>query len=319
MQSVIPQYEVVIPHFHNVSQLGFLLEHIRVGNSYAVPSRVIVVDDCSGNEVIEQLRSIRSKMIALGLNVSILALPQQIGMFPAIREGLSHVRSPYVVVCVDDIRLLLKTKGQYRTVTMPNPFCTLVHYLDQGQKAHEADPDHINDIGLVFPFVLRWEQFEVVHTADRSIYSIKKNVHPLISNHKFGYHIQGMIKPSDVHHLEFFEVSLGHRYCFALNMNLYRKVGGFDKELDPYPYGLEDLCLRMRKNGVASYMTSQASVFHKFERGEKPAGSLSNMFELDDRIELVVKMFYDKWGNFSPAVLNKNINEMINLPASILQ
>ena len=301
-------YEVIIPTFNRPKLLDALLRQIRDCNPHKRPSRVIVVDDASTGNIQQELQDIRVKHSDTTMRVALIPLKQHHGMFPAIRAAIPHLNERRVVVCVDDIRLGTKRGRRYVYGALPNPFYTLVHYLDQVDRYCQDPEVPEHPAGVVFPFVCSSENPSTVFAADHELYGLKRGMLPLMSNARHQYDVDSLLVTGE---FDFMEVPFGHWYCFALDMEHYAKTEGFDPQLDPYPYALWDYELQLRELGVSSYCSIQSVVYHRSNPYNKQAGSLSSLVFEEKRAVENANAFYTKWSHCSKRYLNRTLNPFV--------
>ena len=300
----IPNYEVIIPTYNRPKLLDGLLTQLRKANSFKSPSRVIVVDDCSSSS--SEYDDIRQKHSDEKMRVAMIHLKEQGGMFPAIRVGLNHIKTKYVVVCTDDLRLAVQRGRKYLYGHLPNPCCTLVHYLESVDRYLESDDEaREKPCGIVFPWICAVENPSLIFSADHEIYSLKRGLLPLVTNLRHEFDVNALIPTEE---FDFREVSFGHWYCFALNMDHYASTDGFDPQFDPYPYGLWDLCLQLREKEITCYSSINSVMFHRSLPYNKQPGSLSNIIFDEKKALANANAFYNKWSDKSLRYLNRHLN-----------
>lgn len=307
-----PDFEVVIATFERPKLLRQLIGQIRDCHPHKRPRRVLVVDDCSGEDTKKELQSVREELSGNDMRVSLLLLDQQVGYYAALRAGLSYVETDYAVCCTDDIRLAIESApGSYVFGAQANPLLTLAYYLAGAQRVvhnmSQAEEQRVPyPVGLVFPWVGKWESPDTLHFADAYIFAMRRGILPIITNEKGGFNLHPLTAVDD---LEFYETSLGHRFCFGVNMLAYREVGGFDPRMDaPQNYGIWHLGLMMRNHGHASYSTNQSVIYHRTHPYPKNEKSLMDPVRGAKSVLKASQALFALWGAYKLTQLNRPIN-----------
>ena len=308
-----PDYEVVIPTFQRPKLLAGFLRQIVMSHPTKLPRRVILVDDGSDEGTVEKTEDIRRRYSSDKMRVALLKMPTHQGYYAALRAGLERVEADYAVCCVDDLRLILEPqRGHAIWGALPNPLLTLTYYLQQAylsilaaKEGSDGETKPPNPVGVVVPFIAKWETPGTIHYGNLSLFSMKQGMLPVVTNEKYGYHLEPLLPMDD---LEFFEVPLAQHHCFALRMDVYRALGGISEELDPYPYGFWDYLWRMKGNGFGVYMTNRSVVYHRSIPYRKHPRSLTNIIANTEHVLTSAEALYDRWGGYSRAWLNGYVN-----------
>lgn len=311
--SRFPDYEVVIPTFERPKLLVGILRQIVLGHPHKKPRRIILIDDHSSPETVTKTEEIRKRYSSPDMRVALIKMPEHRGYYAAMRAGLDQVEADYAVCCVDDLRLILEPKrGRAVWGALPNPLATLPYYLASAirsviatREASDEETAVPNPVGMVCPFVAKWETPGTILSADLSLFSFKAGMLPVVTNQKYGYHLDPLIPMDD---LEFFEVPLAQHHCFGLRMDVYRALGGFDESFDPYPYGFWDYIWRMKGNGYGVYMTNRSVVYHRSIPYRKHSRSLTNIIANTDHILNTAEVLHERWGKYSRGWMNGYVN-----------
>jgi glycosyltransferase involved in cell wall biosynthesis len=308
-----PDYEVIVPTFERPKMLDAFLGQVRHCNAHKPPKRVIVVDDGSSPETVESTKRLRSKHSDAAMRVALVLREEQGGYQAATRDGLSHVETKYAVVCADDVRLGQETSpGVFSCPSDPNPFVTLVYYLAGAERVRsniqnaEEEARVPYPVGVVIPWGVKLETPGTVSASNREMWSLSAGILPLVTDQKSGFGLDALV---GVEELAFYEGSVGAHYCFALDMNYYRSLGGLDPELDgPNMYSFWDYTLRARNTGVATYFTNRAVYMHRTQPYTKHRASLANTVLHGKTSIRTGELLLSRWERYSIAGLNRPIN-----------
>lgn len=277
------EYELVIPIYNDYDSLNILLGQLDTTNTGYKPGRIIIVNDGSTDERIEYAEGMLG-----GKNlppIHVVNTSHQ-GPFNAETTGLAEVRSPYAVVFHSDIELI----GAIPLPLIKDPVSALVCYLHQTTDAVAVSCFGLNS-GIYDRIEMGprgiWEDVPVSIYRTLVFYSIYQS--KLL--------VWQRVLSSDSH-------------CYALNMDVYAKLGGFNSVFSPYGFYHDDFFARARQILQKHvYYTTDTVVYHP-GRKESINGSLATVHHKD--------RFVDMWGKGNPIWTDDSLRNNVR-PMEVFQ
>lgn len=287
------EYEVVITTFNNTildrymsdgrynHYLDYLIDDIHSATIRYLPKRIILVDDCSTDDITPYKASYWNTS---RIPITHISTKEHKGPFYAEQLGLSNVSTPYAIVCHADARLQGYFQNPY---THPNgrvpfvikvyddPLSVLVSYLDQTGDAIAVGCSSLtlpcNPIGNLVANGMR------SLGIDRLPYTYRRKFKfdTLLLNKYYTW--QECYSIDDI--------------CFALRMEFYNKIG-YNEKFAPYLYYHDDFYARAREQGYRTYFTQETVTYHRNTK-QKPLNSLAIVH--DEMYEDQAEAFHERY------------------------
>jgi len=261
-------YSIVITTYNNPAHLKLLIQDIHTCTKRYLPSEIIISDDCSsGNDVFFVAKRFSTRSIP----IRALKLKNHAGPLYAEAAGLNAVKTEFAIVLHADTRLV----GDCQIEMYNDPLSVLASFVSQ-----------TSDASAVSLYSLAIENSIHVQRGPRSLG---------IDGMPYSYYM-------DYRFASLFEIEAWHRdfscdgNIYALRMDAYNKVNGFDVDFAPYLFYHDDFFARARQKGYHVYFTRDTVAYHP-RYADKPEGTLAIA---DGRLyTLKSELFAERWGGSS--------------------
>ena len=260
------KYEVVIPYYDDYDNLCLLLQDIARCNQRFEPERILIVNDGSTDDRISEVPT--KYNINLLPTIEVVNIDHS-GFKSALEHGLSLVETEYAMIVHSDTRLI---SNKTKVDLFKDVFSVLFfHIID------------VDDAMTVSCFSL--DSYNNSISKDYISAGLRHMSGKGMVIHHHRFRASGLIPIMWTKWYRCFSVSDN---ILAMNVKLYREVGGFDDKLSQHGLFMDDFLATSRVKGYHSYFTHETVAFHSITN-DKPEGSLSRIENNDE------EYFSEKW------------------------
>lgn len=279
-------YTLLIPHYQDYDNLVLLLKDIHDSNHKHQPQKIIIVDDSSYDD---RVRFIHKQYASSQLPPIELRVINHQGPFYAESYGLDKITTDYAIICHSDTRLLGNVKSVLPDGVkfFDDVLSVLYHYITESKDA----------VAVACPTVWEGDWTHVQFTDPNKILDPIRIIGGIrgMATEGIPYSVYRDLQIGPIKSVtldDWQRVCSIDNSIYALDLNKYREVGGFDKLFAPYGYYHDDFFGRCRMKGYHTYSTQDTIAYHPHGR-DKPKGSLATYD--GDRFLADIKAFKDRW------------------------
>ena len=231
-------YTLVIPYYNDEYFLRNLFEGIHTITKRYPPDTIIVVDDGSDETAKYVCNYYQSETIPIRMIEQ-----EHRGPFYAESRGLQEVTTPLAMVAHADLSLTGKYPSTIERPLYRDTMSVLICYLHQVK--------HACAVGC---YTLAIERPRRIFGGPRSMAN-----DGLVYSYAREFHIEPVLLNRFDDWVEVYSID---NYLFALRMDAYRAVGGYDEKFAPYGFYHDDFFARARAAGYRTYLTQDVLAFH---------------------------------------------------------
>jgi len=266
----LSKYEVVIPYYDDYDNLCLLLQDIARCNQRFKPERILIVNDGSlDNRILE---------IPVKYNIDLLPTIEletidHSGFKVALEHGLRSVKTKFATVVHSDTRLI---SNKTKVDLFKDVFSVLFFHIRD-----------VEDAMTVSCFSL--DSYNDSINKDYIVGGLRHMGSEGMIIHHHMFRASGLIPIMWTKWYRCFSVSDN---IFAINVDLYKEVGGFDDNLSKHGLFLDDFLATSRVKGYHTYFTHETVAYHSRKK-VLPENSFCEMDSNDN------EYFLDKWKDHS--------------------